>query len=668
MKKHMIPENQARDLSCSMPKKRKHYERPKALCECCGKVVANYYGHILTHREASFSCPHWPVKMTDHANFAHHVRAVHEKRIIRSCELCDKGFTHVASHVSHMNYNIRTYPYLAQRSHHGIGKIHECSVCFSKFKHPSGLNSHIKTVHRNETHTCATCGKLFRTSVMLRKHYRSHSTDQPYECRQCTKRFKSSYARRIHELTHEGVLLRCTHCEKSYRYKAQLMIHMRRSHPDNDDAQLLLIVKTLHSSFTIEDVRRFTGIQIHPDDTLRHAMCFECMRSLIKCTNFRYSCIRNDTSFHELCSRSSTSGKQEMEKDIQDADPLEVNIKILEGEIIRTVPNDEDTFVPNQDLSTFPSQDIVSKDVDLFSANNIAIREPLPDKLTRQEAVTEEMESPDDNVNDFTRREDVCDKFLVDNRTPCPKTNRYNKRQYETVKQITREESACKKKNDKEQSSMSTEGRCARVLCSICGKLVSNMSFHKLSHVDMPTKLSCPHCPAQLAHQKNLTRHIKTVHLKIVKKTCEICGKDFTTNNSYVAHMDAQHYTGEALECNKCFKKFKHATNLRSHVYAMHSGKRYCCGICDKSFKSSGLLKNHQRVHSADQPYGCSQCPKRFKSTFARKTHEMTHSGVQFQCALCDKSYRYKSLLSIHTKNMHPDKNSQGESFVKTNN
>ncbi|XP_040165104.1 zinc finger protein with KRAB and SCAN domains 1-like [Anopheles arabiensis] len=418
-----------------------------------------------------------------------------------------------------------------------------------------------------------------------------------------------------------------------------------------EEKQLLPITKIIHPSLTIEDVRRFTGIQLHRNDALRLVMCLECFDSLRRSADFRNACIRNEPTFHQMCIGPSTSDNHGLAKNTQDVDPLEVQIEVLR---VETELFDEDTFVNgNQNTSTVPShQEIATKNNDQYSANCIAINEPPAERLTVRQAPDSEKETPHDD--DFTWHESETDPAR-DGKQKLVRKKRPNRKRA-GAEQIKRRDPA------REAKSSSTGGRSTRVLCSICGTFVSNLIFHQnYHHAKTSIKLSCPHCPAKITHQKNLTRHINTVHLKIVEKTCKICGKEFTTNNSYVSHMDSQHYTGEPLECSVCGKKFRHATNLRRHTYAVHNVKRYCCGICDKSFKSSGLLNIHQRVHSDAQPYACTQCPKRFKSRFARKTHELTHSGVLFKCTLCEKSYRYKSLLSMHMRKMHPEENTHNE-------
>uniref|UniRef100_A0A6E8W5B6 C2H2-type domain-containing protein n=1 Tax=Anopheles coluzzii TaxID=1518534 RepID=A0A6E8W5B6_ANOCL len=281
-------------------------------------------------------------------------------------------------------------------------------------------------------------------------------------------------------------------------------------------------------------------------------MCLECFDSLRRSADFRNACIRNEPTFHQLCVGPSTSDNHGLAKNTQDVDPLEVQIEVLR---VETELFDEDTQAPDSDKET-----------------------PNDDDFTWHESET-------DPARDGKQK-------LVLKKRP--------NRKRAGAEQITRRDPA------REAKSSSTGGRSARVLCSICGTFVSNLNFHQnYHHAKTSIKLSCPHCPAKITHQKNLTRHINTVHLKIVEKTCEICGKEFTTNNSYVSHM------------------------VRRYI--------------------------------ARWPYACSQCPKRFKSRFARKTHELTHSGVLFKCTLCEKSYRYKSLLSMHMRKMHPEENTHNE-------
>ncbi|CAG9863784.1 unnamed protein product [Phyllotreta striolata] len=124
--------------------------------------------------------------------------------------------------------------------------------------------------------------------------------------------------------------------------------------------------------------------------------------------------------------------------------------------------------------------------------------------------------------------------------------------------------------------------------CSICNKMVGNITFHKMS------------------------AHPETVQ----KSLCSDCGL-------YVVNI-YQH-------------RMKH--------------KRTKCNICDKEFSSSSLMKKHQLIHTGQRPFLCTSCPKTFNCKYNLQVHERIHTGNKCHvCHVCDKGFLEKSYLNKHLK------------------
>uniref|UniRef100_A0A182NPL1 Uncharacterized protein n=1 Tax=Anopheles dirus TaxID=7168 RepID=A0A182NPL1_9DIPT len=606
---------QAEREACNpgVPTKRIIYMRQKQLCELCGKLIRSVASHSATHaQEPAHACPHCPMRMTLAVNLKRHVQSVHMKKAIKKCLLCDKGFTNSQSYRSHM------------LSQHDIGEKCKCTVCLREFNSRSHLSDHLRRFHGSQRHECLTCGQQFRLRRSLRIHQRVHSTDQPYECNQCPKRFKSKHARNMHQLTHTGVRFTCELCGKSYRYKSLLNMHLRKTHMDETAAEFCLcrdanllcsISETIDSLLSVEDVEWFSGIQITADELALYTICVDCTDSLRKAAEFRNTSLSNDARFRQLSVEfHDTAFEAESEDDEEDLHFTKIEQVSIE-------------FV-------YDSQASMKQDV-------------LEDELIVDSCWQDEPDDSSGQADDAMEHQFSCTKHT----TPTEQgTDGIDSISEATAESGERQKHTPEVRNEPESNS----SKPAKQLCTICGKLVAHLSWHIALHAKKDSYFTCPHCPTKMNDPANLGRHVHAVHLKTIVKTCELCGKGFTHNNSYVSHMRSHHDIGESHKCRECPKQFKYSSGLRDHIRRSHSNdNHFACETCDKIFKTRQTLRAHENVHTTNKPFDCNQCPKRFRSRNARNSHQLTHSGVTFDCALCDKSYRYKVQLQAHVKKMH---------------
>ena len=92
-----------------------------------------------------------------------------------------------------------------------------------------------------------------------------------------------------------------------------------------------------------------------------------------------------------------------------------------------------------------------------------------------------------------------------------------------------------------------------------------------------------------------------------MKKKCLDCNKIFALS-TYVVHMKSSSCKGtnEILSCNQCDYTTNIDRNLKKHVKTMHTKreKKFLCDQCDKRFTDIYKLKRHIKfVHEGLKPF-----------------------------------------------------------------
>ena len=112
----------------------------------------------------------------------------------------------------------------------------------------------------------------------------------------------------------------------------------------------------------------------------------------------------------------------------------------------------------------------------------------------------------------------------------------------------------------------------------------------------------CVLCKKSYASGSALKTHIKVIHEK-VKYKCDLCEKSFTAKLSLEGHVKRIHEKMKELKCEICEKKFGSLGGLNEHSYNIHQNNSFICELCDKSFKCKKYLKIHTLSHEGTKTF-----------------------------------------------------------------
>ena len=152
--------------------------------------------------------------------------------------------------------------------------------------------------------------------------------------------------------------------------------------------------------------------------------------------------------------------------------------------------------------------------------------------------------------------------------------------------------------------------------------------------------------------------HDKAKQTQIDSFTCKTCDKVFTLKCNLKTHIAAVHDGKKPYKCDICDLKFATNGNKNRHMAAgINAHKTFkeiickkICKICDKPFPSNAQLKNHIEVdHKGKEPFLCNSCDTKFATKQNKDMHLLRAHNIivwkEKNCGNCDATFKFQHQL-----------------------
>lgn len=661
-------------------------DRPWVCNECPKnyKTKIDLLQHQRVHDKARdpFHCDICNQFFRTRSNFNTHQRT-HSVKGPQRCELCDKVFVNLRSHIQQVHHRVRQ---------------HICGVCDKAFGKKSGLDRHTITVH--EKMRCwgcdvGGCEKSFGEKAQLLRHRKVHfrpifqepdpaqiTEDQEIfsnkkrrmKCGMCKRILNSRSALKRHKtLVHEKKkTLLCDFCPRLFGEKSNLKRHILKSHTKEANLEDIKMKKEAKEQETVaiekfpcsSCFRRFTtkwGLQAHEE------VCRINQQE-------RFNRQQGGPKY-----RRDSHAKYK-EKPCEDIDMMEQVFLVADGSLeIKQEPPFMCDDTSNNSFEKFLPEE---SQVDAANAIEVVIKEePLEEHLEDGEMKLPEFELP--------AREGIA--FLIETDGEESEESEENHEDKPTVKRYKCQLCSSTFKEDRYfQSHMRTVHCKKKVLkCNIedCDEVFvyraqrlrhlrqKHPEFYEESDHDEEDSpkpsIECELCNSFFDTQEAFDIHIVRDHDENEaeddeqKRTCELCKppKVFKKTRYLLLHVQAVH-SDQAYKCDQCERTFSFKRSLDRHIKGVHRNIRnFKCeeGNCDKTFCNAYELKqhmigSHNRGDKSDRT--CTICAKVFKKVKYLQIHcaSIHNSEPQFTCPICDREFTFERSMIRHVKAIHEDR------------
>lgn len=234
---------------------KRHKSLQRYICESCGSSfkqksgLREHISTIHTNTDRCLICDICAKRFKNLRSLREHLEILHLKQLRFQCFECGRNFGRKIDLKLH------------QRQHEEF-KEFRCSTCGCQFTHRKRLKEHEKIHLIQKPHHCHLCTKSFAQLAGLNQHLKVHSTQPQFECEFCNQRFKHSstfYSHRKehfgqkkanicvecgricpsrfslyhHKRTHLNITFACYFCQKKFKWKESLRLHLAKHSTDN---------------------------------------------------------------------------------------------------------------------------------------------------------------------------------------------------------------------------------------------------------------------------------------------------------------------------------------------------------------------------------------------------------------------------------------------------
>lgn len=200
-------------------------------------------------------------------------------------------------------------------------------------------------------------------------------------------------------------------------------------------------------------------------------------------------------------------------------------------------------------------------------------------------------------------------------------------------------------------------------------------------------RFKCPNCIKTFATKSSLDRHSE-IHKKQsnARYACTICDKQFDKVGKLKNHLVTDHESVDGDEKIRQLNEENGRTDKQSSRSEGKKNVKFGCNICGKQFTYQKSFLTHAKTHPGYEPetifennetnaseesnerghesedddlplegLQCTQCGKLFATKRNLKRHISTHSGLKFHCSACSKEFSRIDKLKEHEQSKHKE-------------